>query len=566
MPLRIPIVSKFDNTGVRDASNSLDRLSGFAKGVGGVLAGAFAAASAGAVLFAASSLRAADESWKVSKGLEQAAINAGVFGSGAADIAKATGALEDHATKLAELTGIDDEVLLSMEKTWLAVPQLAQLGTDGIANLATVAADVAAGTGRDIGSIGSAFVKIAGDAETAMSKLVRQGVVFSDEQKATYQAMLDTNDEIGAQQYLIDTLGTKYSGMAEAMASPFDRLKVIFENLQETVGTAMLPAVEKLVPVLATFVESLTASSAFASFIDALTMAFDTLIDVIVPLLDPFMDLIMVLLPPLLDIITMLAPLVGDLVKAFIPLLEGILPPLVSLIETLLPPLMDLLMAIFIPLVPILVRLVEAFAPLIEQMLPPLLNIITALVPIVFALIDAFLPIIEEVGPALMEVFIAIIEPLSVMLVSLLPLAVPLIKGFGDILKWFVDTMLKPFIDGISRAVSWLAELFGYDGRSLNVNGNMNFATGAGVPGVKLATGGIVMPRPGGTLATIGEAGQAEAVIPLDRLGSMMGGKGGGAVYNINISTMKADASVGEIIVNAIKRYERTSGAVFVGA
>jgi hypothetical protein len=94
----------------------------------------------------------------------------------------------------------------------------------------------------------------------------------------------------------------------------------------------------------------------------------------------------------------------------------------------------------------------------------------------------------------------------------------------------------------------------------------MNFATGAGVPGVKLAAGGVVMPRPGGTLATIGEAGQAEAVIPLDRLGSMMGGKGGGAVYNINISTMKADASVGEIIVNAIKRYERTSGAVFVGA
>ena len=223
-------------------------------------------------------------------------------------------------------------------------------------------------------------------------------------------------------------------------------------------------------------------------------------------------------------------------------------------------------MAIFIPLVPILVRLVEAFAPLIERMLPPLLNIITALVPIVFALIDAFLPIIEEIGPQLMEVFIAIIEPLSVMLVSLLPLAVPLIKGFGDILKWFMDTMLKPFIDGIARAVGWLAELFGYDGRSLSVNGKMNFATGAGVPGVKLATGGIVMPRPGGTLATIGEAGQPEAVIPLNKLGAMMGGKGGGAVYNINISTMKADASVGEIIVNAIKRYERTSGAVFVGA
>lgn len=37
----------------------------------------------------------------------------------------------------------------------------------------------------------------------------------------------------------------------------------------------------------------------------------------------------------------------------------------------------------------------------------------------------------------------------------------------------------------------------------------------------RFATGGIVMPRPGGTLARIGEAGQAEAVIPLDRMGGM---------------------------------------------
>jgi hypothetical protein len=89
---------------------------------------------------------------------------------------------------------------------------------------------------------------------------------------------------------------------------------------------------------------------------------------------------------------------------------------------------------------------------------------------------------------------------------------------------------------------------------------------GDGNGGVKLATGGIVMPRPGGTMATIGEGGQAEAVIPLDRLGNMMGNGGGGAVYNINISTLKADASIGEIIVNSIKKYERTSGAVFASA
>lgn len=42
-----------------------------------------------------------------------------------------------------------------------------------------------------------------------------------------------------------------------------------------------------------------------------------------------------------------------------------------------------------------------------------------------------------------------------------------------------------------------------------------------------LADGGIVMPRPGGVPAIIGEAGQAEAVIPLDRLDSMLASPGG---------------------------------------
>lgn len=57
----------------------------------------------------------------------------------------------------------------------------------------------------------------------------------------------------------------------------------------------------------------------------------------------------------------------------------------------------------------------------------------------------------------------------------------------------------------------------------------------AQVAGVQLAEGGIVMPRPGGTQATIGEAGQAEAVIPLDRAGEFGLGGGGGTTIMINV-------------------------------
>lgn len=66
----------------------------------------------------------------------------------------------------------------------------------------------------------------------------------------------------------------------------------------------------------------------------------------------------------------------------------------------------------------------------------------------------------------------------------------------------------------------------------------------ARVAGVQLAEGGVVMPRPGGTQATIGEAGQPEAVIPLDKAGDM--GFGGGMTINFNGPIMGNEAQAEE--------------------
>lgn len=88
------------------------------------------------------------------------------------------------------------------------------------------------------------------------------------------------------------------------------------------------------------------------------------------------------------------------------------------------------------------------------------------------------------------------------------------------------------------------------------------------------ATGGVVMPQPGGVMGRLAEVGQPEVVIPLAQLDSMLseGARSGGgdrkAVYNINVNAgMGANgAQIGEQIVTAIKRYERTSGPVFARA
>ena len=85
-------------------------------------------------------------------------------------------------------------------------------------------------------------------------------------------------------------------------------------------------------------------------------------------------------------------------------------------------------------------------------------------------------------------------------------------------------------------------------------------AMAAAMGKIRLAKGGIVT---GPTNALIGEAGP-EAVIPLSgRNSGLMG-----AVYNINVNAGVGTngAQVGAQIVEAIKKYERTSGQVFARA
>jgi len=80
-------------------------------------------------------------------------------------------------------------------------------------------------------------------------------------------------------------------------------------------------------------------------------------------------------------------------------------------------------------------------------------------------------------------------------------------------------------------------------GRLINPLGN--------IPG--LAEGGIVT-RP--TLAMIGEGGQSEAVIPLDKLGKM--GRGD-IIINVT-GGLATSAEIGESVVNALRAYSRSAG------
>jgi hypothetical protein len=204
-------------------------------------------------------------------------------------------------------------------------------------------------------------------------------------------------------------------------------------------------------------------------------------------------------------------------------------------------------------------------------LIPFLIQIIPVLIPLVSFLSDAFAnmsPVLEDVSGSM--------------------------SSIGGI-----AFRISPIIGALTAAVGWLNETFGEAGPAIagivsplsgligffmnldtwiekvvsGWNDFMALVTGKPLPSTMpsivrsagiaaglrpMATGGIVM---GPTPALVGEAGP-EAIIPLDRLGKM-----GGNSYNINVTAGVGDPQViGQQIVAYIKRYEKASGPVFVGA
>lgn len=513
MAIRIPILWRNEDSGLRQAQASVSNFSTVAAGafayVGAMAVQGMAQAARAVVDYGVEAVKAAAESESIVRGLEQIAKNSSAFAATTSNIKVATKALTDHSTEMSKLTGIDDEVLNSMKRTWLAVPELASRGSDGLNKFAEVAADVAAGTGKDIESIGQAFIKVAGDEETALSKLRRAGIVLSDQQNATYDQILRANGQIAAQDYLIEQLGQTYAGAAEAAANPFARLQAISEDFQETVGMALLPALEQIIPQLQTFFDELVANPAFQEFLAAVSQGFTELV------------------PVIFDTVENLLPLV----QTAFPTMQEVLPTINSLIEGF---------AGFMKLSGD--NASTAWAPLDAAM--QTIKLIGDVASAASTALDDFSASLDPGWGPIVDGLIAVFNPFQQQLGTIVSLIGQItnnnkLKSAGLKMMTGVD---------LDKEAKKLAQ------RSLSQQG--------GIPGQ--AAGGITT-RAG--LSWVGENGPellslpvGAQVTPLDRI------SGGGSTYNINISTLKADATIGEVIVNSIKKYERTSGAVFASA
>jgi hypothetical protein len=117
------------------------------------------------------------------------------------------------------------------------------------------------------------------------------------------------------------------------------------------------------------------------------------------------------------------------------------------------------------------------------------------------------------------------------------------VQGLIAVFKTVFNTIGRLWNNSFGKISFKIPDIIGVPGRG----------TSFSIPKIPaLADGGIVKASPGGTLALIGEGGQDEAVIPLDRMGSMGGG-------DVNIYVQGADPNA---VVDALRTYMFRNGSV----
>ena len=582
MSIDIPVVSKFDPTGLKQAQNALG---GFKKTLGTVavaLAGAlsvravgdFAKASIGAASDLEESLNAlsvsyGDASEGIAKLGEDAATRLGVTQSAFNQAAVRFSAFADRVVgEGGNVEGFVDDITTR-------AADFASVFNIDVAEALQVFQSGLSGEAEPLKRFGINLLQSEVQAFALRSGLIEVGETMTEQQKvqARYGLLMETTAK---------TAGD-FANTSDGLANSQRILQANFQDMQATVGGALLPAfaalsagllpvVEQMGPVLTGVMEELAPTiERIAGQIPSLLTGFMPLIPIIGKIAEIFLQLVQAALPLFADIFTNLLPVVMDLAVIFEELVDIALEPLFEIIwqiyeafGPLLASVFPILIDLISSLTPSVIKVIEAFIPLIELVLPILIGLLEFIIPVLTTVAEILSILLVEAITYLIgafEDFMAFLEPftaffeetfggIQTFFYNIINALIGMWEGFANAVINGVNSVIRALNRIQVTAPAWLTALTGISSFGINIRELGNIS----LPRVALAEGGIVT---GPMNALIGEAGP-EAVIPLNKMPK-------GNTYNITVNAGVGTngSQVGEQIVNLIRRYERTSGPVF---
>jgi hypothetical protein len=234
----------FDEAG-RKAGGFGSKLKGFAKA--GALAG-FAALTASLKVGVDEFSEAQKVAAQTDAVLKSTGKAAGVTAEGVSALAGA----------LMKKSGVDDEAIQSGENVLLTFTNIrneAGKGKDIFDQTTKAALDMSVALGTDMKTASMQLGKALNDPIKGMSKLTKQGVTFTDAQKAQAAAMVKSGDVAGAQALILKELNKEFGGSAEAagktLPGQLNILKQEFSNLAGEIVGRLIPPLTAIAKLMA---------------------------------------------------------------------------------------------------------------------------------------------------------------------------------------------------------------------------------------------------------------------------------------------------------------------------
>lgn len=224
-----------------------------------------AALGAGVVAFGVVSVKAYEDSQNV-----QAQLAAAIKSTGGA-AGQTIDALNAQSHALQEQTKYSDEAVGSAQAMLLTFTGISGK-TFPEATKTTL--DMAQALGMDATDAAMQLGKALNDPATGMTKLMRVGVTFNDQQQTQIKSMQEAGDVAGAQAIILKELQKEFGGSAEAAGTTFagqvEKLKNNFNDLQETVGKTIITALLPLVTAFSNWVNRVSDAGGMLQYFQGL--------------------------------------------------------------------------------------------------------------------------------------------------------------------------------------------------------------------------------------------------------------------------------------------------------
>ena len=218
-----------------------------AKGFAGPLAAVFAVG--GIAELGRSMVENAKTEIESNARIKNIAESMGIFGANTADV---TQRLLDYAQATSLGKGIDEDSIKVVQAKLLTFKNIATSAGDmgGMFDRATMAAqDLASAGFGSAESNATALGKAMNDPVKGIMALARSGVTFTESEKDMVKAMVEAGDLAGAQELVMKAIETQVGGTAAATSTAADRMGQSWENLSETLGLMLIPALETLADI-----------------------------------------------------------------------------------------------------------------------------------------------------------------------------------------------------------------------------------------------------------------------------------------------------------------------------